>query len=128
MQYWDGSSAALTPLPAVMGGEEVRIERLTLIYERLWGAVTAGEPDRIYWSDTFAPDNWELNAAEPKPAPKPEPKPAPKPAPAPEPPKPAAPPAPPKPRLSRSQEDAILAHPLVGKAMELFQAELLDVR
>ncbi len=64
----------------------------------------------------------------PKPAPKPEPKPAPKPAPAPEPPKPAAPPAPPKPRLSRSQEDAILAHPLVGKAMELFQAELLDVR
>ena len=65
MQYWDGSSAALTPLPAVMGGEEVRIERLTLIYERLWGAVTAGEPDRIYWSDTFAPDNWELNAAEP---------------------------------------------------------------
>ena len=64
----------------------------------------------------------------PKPAPKPEPKPAPKPAPAPEPPKPAAPPAPPKPRLSRSQEDEILAHPLVGKAMELFQAELLDVR
>lgn len=67
-------------------------------------------------------------APKPKPAPKPEPKPAPKPAPAPEPPKPAAPPAPPKPRLSRSQEDAILAHPLVGKAMELFQAELLDVR
>ncbi|MBR4252429.1 MAG: DNA polymerase III subunit gamma/tau [Kiritimatiellae bacterium] len=64
----------------------------------------------------------------PKPAPKPEPTPAPTPAPAPEPPKPAAPPAPPKPRLSRSQEDAILAHPLVGKAMELFQAELLDVR
>ncbi len=64
----------------------------------------------------------------PKPAPKPQPKPAPNPAPAPEPPKPAAPPAPPKPRLSRSQEDAILAHPLVGKAMELFQAELLDVR
>lgn len=67
----------------------------------------------------------------PPPAPKPpppKPKPEPKPAPAPEPPKPAAPPAPPKPRLSRSQEDAILAHPLVGKAMELFQAELLDVR
>ena len=64
----------------------------------------------------------------PKPPPRPKPKPEPKPAPAPEPPKPAAPPAPPRPRLSRSQEDAILAHPLVGKAMELFQAELLDVR
>ena len=62
------------------------------------------------------------------PKPKPAPKPDPKPAPAPEPPKPAAPSAPPKPRLSRSQEDEILAHPLVGKAMELFQAELLDVR
>ena len=59
------------------------------------------------------------------PKPKPAPKPEPKPAPAPEPPKPAAPP---KPRLSRSQEDEILAHPLVGKAMEIFRAELLDVR
>ena len=72
----------------------------------------------------------------PPPAPKPTPpKPTPKPAPAPTPPKPAPPkPAPPKPaeppkpRLSRSQEDEILAHPLVGKAMEIFRAELLDVR
>jgi hypothetical protein len=53
------------------------------------------------------------------------------PAPKPEPPKPVEPPKPaepPKPRLSRSQEDEILAHPLVGKAMEIFRAELLDVR
>ena len=61
----------------------------------------------------------------PKPKPAPAPEPTPKPAPKPEPPKPAAPP---KPRLSRSQEDEILAHPLVGKAMEIFSAELLDVR
>jgi DNA polymerase-3 subunit gamma/tau len=61
----------------------------------------------------------------PKPKPAPAPEPPPKPAPKPEPPKPAAPP---KPRLSRSQEDEILAHPLVGKAMEIFRAELLDVR
>ena len=67
----------------------------------------------------------------PKPAP-PKPQPAPKPVepppPKPEPPQPAAPAAPPKPRLSRSQEDQLLAHPLVGKAMEIFNAELLDVR
>ena len=74
-------------------------------------------------------------APAPKPAPKPappKPKPAPKPVEPPplkpEPPKPAAPAAPPKPRLSRSQEDQLLAHPLVGKAMEIFNAELLDVR
>ena len=62
MCYWDGHSAALTPVDASIGGEPVLFERLTLIYERLWGAVTAAEPDRVYWSESFAPDNWELNA------------------------------------------------------------------
>lgn len=61
----------------------------------------------------------------PPPAPNPKPAPKSEPVPAPAPPKPAEPP---KPRLSRSQEDEILAHPLVGKAMEIFRAELLDVR
>ncbi|MBR3505294.1 MAG: hypothetical protein IKO07_13775 [Clostridia bacterium] len=65
MQRWDGQSAALSPVDARMGGVPVRFERLTLIYERLWGAVTAGQPDRVYWSESFAPDNWELNAADP---------------------------------------------------------------
>ena len=65
MQYWDGQSAALRAVDVRMGGEEVRFSRLTLIYERLWGAVTATEPDRVYWSDSFAPDNWELSAAQP---------------------------------------------------------------
>lgn len=65
MQYWDGQAAALAPIEATMGGESVRFERLTLIYERLWGAVRADEPDRVYWSETFAPDNWELNPSQP---------------------------------------------------------------
>ena len=65
MQYWDGHSAALQSVDARMGGEPVLFSRLTLIYERLWGAVTAGQPDRVYWSESFSPDDWELNASEP---------------------------------------------------------------
>ena len=65
MHYWDGSAAALVPVDVTIGGENVVFERLTLIYERLWGAVTAGEPDRVYWSEAFGPDNWELNVAIP---------------------------------------------------------------
>ncbi|MBR4441753.1 MAG: hypothetical protein IKS52_00600, partial [Clostridia bacterium] len=61
MHYWDGHSAALAPVNVTIGGESVLFERLTLIYERLWGAVTAGEPDRVSWSEEFAPDDWELN-------------------------------------------------------------------
>jgi len=66
MQYWDGESAALTAVDVTVGGQSVVFERLTLIYERLWGAVTAGEPDRVYWSESFAPDNWELNPSLPE--------------------------------------------------------------
>jgi len=65
MQYWDGVGNALTPVSVTIGGENVLFRRLTLIYERLWGAVTADNPDRIYWSESFAPDNWELNATQP---------------------------------------------------------------
>ena len=61
MHYWDGSAAALAPVEVTIGGESVLFERLTLIHERLWGAVTSGEPDRVYWSEAFGPDNWELN-------------------------------------------------------------------
>lgn len=62
MQTWDGKSAALTPITPTIGEESVTFERLTLLYERLWGAVCAENPDRIYWSESFEPDNWELNA------------------------------------------------------------------
>lgn len=62
MQSWDGKSAALTPITPTIGGESVIFERLTLLYERLWGAVCADNPDRIFWSESFAPDNWELNS------------------------------------------------------------------
>ena len=61
MRYWDGQSDSLMPVDVTIGGEDVLFERLTLIYERLWGAVTATEPDRVYWSEEFAPDDWELN-------------------------------------------------------------------
>lgn len=64
MQYWDGRSDSLSPLVATIGQSEVLFSRLTLIYERLWGAVTSDAPDRIYWSESFAPDNWELNAGQ----------------------------------------------------------------
>ena len=65
MQYWDGHSDALAAVDARMAGEPVFFSRLTLIYERLWGAVTAGQPDRVYWSESFSPEDWELNMAEP---------------------------------------------------------------
>ncbi len=75
-RYWDGTSTAALPLNAVQGatsvdngdgtatttpGEQLTFSQLTLLYERLWGAVTAQYPDRIYWSDTFDPENWEFD-------------------------------------------------------------------
>lgn len=61
MQTWDGRSASLSPIAPTIGGESVTFERLTLLYERLWGAVCRENPDRIYWSESFEPDSWELN-------------------------------------------------------------------
>lgn len=61
MQTWDGKSASLTPITPTVDGQNTAFERLTLIYERLWGAVCASQPDRVYWSESFAPDSWALN-------------------------------------------------------------------
>lgn len=40
---------------------EINFQQIALLYERLWGAVTKDNPDRVYWSQTFDPENWELN-------------------------------------------------------------------
>lgn len=61
MQTWDGKSASLTPITPTVDGQTAAFERLTLIYERLWGAVCTAQPDRVYWSESFAPDSWALN-------------------------------------------------------------------
>ena len=58
---WDGTSGQASVISPEQGGEAIRFEHLTLLYERLWGAVQAGAPDRIYWSESFEPDNWEID-------------------------------------------------------------------
>ena len=75
-QYWDGKSASAMPLnarqggssttnedgePVVTQGELLTFSRLTLLYERLWGAVTQEYPDRVYWSNSFDAEDWEFN-------------------------------------------------------------------
>ena len=80
-QYWDGKTAAVFPLKIVQGkvtqttkneagedvtevlnpGEELRFSKITLLHERLWGGVSSDYPDRVYWSNTFDPEDWELN-------------------------------------------------------------------
>ena len=65
MVAWDGESEQVTGMHPVQGGEEIRFEHLTLLYERLWGAVHADAPDRIYWSESFEPDNWEVDYGNP---------------------------------------------------------------
>jgi len=70
--YWDGISPTAMPLNIVQGhvdggagassqGEELRFQNITLLKERLWGGVVTKYPDRIYWSHTFDPEDWELN-------------------------------------------------------------------
>lgn len=61
LKYWDGRSASLQDIVPKQGGEPIVFEHLTLLYERLWGAVYPAQPDRIYWSESFEPDNWEVN-------------------------------------------------------------------
>jgi len=61
MLSWDGVSAQAQTLHPAQGGEDICFEHLTLLYERLWGAVHASAPDRIYWSESFAPEDWEVN-------------------------------------------------------------------
>jgi len=76
-QYWDGVSAALMPLHMIQGritqeqpdgtitiinaGEEINFNQITLLHERLWGGVSSTYPDRIYWSNTFDPEDWNLD-------------------------------------------------------------------
>lgn len=70
--YWDGISNSAQELVIVQGhveengvttseGEELRFRNITLLNERLWGGVATKYPDRIYWSSTFDPEDWELN-------------------------------------------------------------------
>lgn len=61
LKYWDGKASSLGNVNATQSGEAIVFEHLTLLYERLWGAVFASQPDRVYWSESFAPDDWELN-------------------------------------------------------------------
>lgn len=61
LKYWDGRSSGLQDIVPKQGGEPIAFEHLTLLYERLWGAVYPAQPDRIYWSESFEPDNWEVN-------------------------------------------------------------------
>ncbi|MBQ2955690.1 MAG: hypothetical protein IJE08_04435 [Clostridia bacterium] len=58
---WDGKSAGAEAIVPVQGGDEIAFEHLTLLYERLWGAVHAQAPDRVYWSESFMPEDWEVN-------------------------------------------------------------------
>lgn len=70
--YWDGHSAAAVPMHIIQGrvvedetvtseGEELRFSQITMLNERLWGGVASKYPDRIYWSNTFDPEDWEFS-------------------------------------------------------------------
>lgn len=65
MAAWDGTAAQAEAITPTQGGQAIRFEHLTLLYERLWGAVHADAPDRIYWSESFDPENWEVNYSTP---------------------------------------------------------------
>ena len=72
-QYWDGVSAAAIPLDIVQGrivddegtviseGEHLTFGKITMLNERLWGGVASEYPDRVFWSNTFDPEDWEFN-------------------------------------------------------------------
>ena len=49
------------PSPIQQGNDTLVFSQIALLRERLWGAVSARYPDRIYWSNTFDPNDWELN-------------------------------------------------------------------
>ena len=46
MAAWDGTAAQAEAITPTQGGQAIRFEHLTLLYERLWGAVHADAPDR----------------------------------------------------------------------------------
>ena len=59
--YWDGLSNTAQPLNITQGQETIKFQNITLLNERLWGGVVKKYPDRIYWSNTFDPENWDFN-------------------------------------------------------------------
>ena len=72
-RYWDGSSGAVMPIDIIQGyvededgtvisaGQQLHFQQITMLNERLWGGVASEYPDRIYWSNTFDPQDWEFN-------------------------------------------------------------------
>ena len=62
-KYWDGKTDTLSELKMQQGNETLLFSHISLLYERLWGAVYVNAPDRIYWSESFEPDNWDFNVA-----------------------------------------------------------------
>jgi len=68
LYYWDGSISGVMPIIVTQGVDPdtlepipVLIQQITLNHERLFGAITQDAPDRIYWSASFSPDDWEIN-------------------------------------------------------------------
>lgn len=59
-QYWTGTGS-VSPLTVTQGGDAIVVSQIVMLHERLWGAVDATNPDRIYWSESFDPTNWDLN-------------------------------------------------------------------
>ncbi|MEA5067793.1 MAG: hypothetical protein VB067_02285 [Christensenellaceae bacterium] len=57
---WDGG-AQMEPLP----GCPHPFGQLTLNYERVWGSAVANEPDAVYWSRAFNPEDWSGDAERP---------------------------------------------------------------
>ena len=49
------------PVPIKQAGDTLIFSQIALLRERLWGAVSPLHPDRIYWSNTFDPSDWELD-------------------------------------------------------------------
>ena len=49
------------PEPIQQGGDVLVFSQIALLKERLWGAVSPLYPDRIYWSNAFDPNDWELD-------------------------------------------------------------------
>lgn len=59
--YWDGFSSSAVAMNITQGGEPLTFSEITMLNERLWGGVASEYPDRVYWSNTFDPENWEFN-------------------------------------------------------------------
>lgn len=71
LHYWDGSGTGIQPITVTQGTDAeghtiyVKCRQISLMHERIWGAVLQDSPDRVYWSASFEPDNWEINTSKP---------------------------------------------------------------